>query len=75
MISMEKHALEDVMSHFRAFAAQKGGGAPFASMSTALDLSGGPAAHSMKEAKTGAEFPETYCHISRKDCPTLMGVG
>ena len=75
VISKEKHPLEDVMSQLRAFAAHQGKRVPFASISTALDHGGGPAAHSMKEAKTGAEFPETYCHLSRKDCPTLMGVG
>ncbi|EIE20825.1 chalcone isomerase [Coccomyxa subellipsoidea C-169] len=27
------------------------------------------------ERKIGIEFPETFCHISQKDCPALIGTG
>ena len=67
--------LEGVLNHLRHLSAQGGGGAPFACVTRALGLRGGHAAKSMKEAKTGVEFPENYCHLSRKDCPSLMGVG
>ena len=73
--SKEGNTLEGVMGHFRRFEMQRGGGAPFASISQTLGLRGGHSAQSMKEAKTGTEFPDTYCHLSRQDCPTLMGVG
>ena len=75
MDSKERHPLEGVIGQFRQFATQRGGGAPFASISRSLGLRGGHSALAMKEAKTGTEFPETYCHLSRQDCPTLMGVG
>lgn len=73
--SKERHPLEGVIGNFRRFAMQRGGGPLFASISRTLGLRGGHSAQTMKEAKTGTEFPETYCHLSRQDCPTLMGVG
>lgn len=44
--------------------------APFASLS-----SPGIPAVPVLESRTGTEFPLTYCHISKKDCPKLIGVG
>ena len=73
--SEDRHPLEGVMGHLRTLSAQEGGGVPFASISPALGLRGGHSTDPMKEAKTGVEFPETYCHLSRKDCPKLMGIG
>jgi len=71
----ERNPLDAVMSHLRTLSSQGGGGVPFASVSRAFGLRGGHSAQAMKESKTGVEFPETYCHLSRKDCPALMGVG
>ncbi|KAK9835190.1 hypothetical protein WJX81_004766 [Elliptochloris bilobata] len=28
-----------------------------------------------KEAKTGTQFPGTFCHLRKKDCPSIVGVG
>lgn len=75
MNSKNEHPLAGVLSRLGTWAAHKSGGSPFASISGALGLRGGHSVQTIKEAKTGADFPDTYCHLSRKDCPTLMGVG
>ncbi|KAK9909647.1 hypothetical protein WJX75_005569 [Coccomyxa subellipsoidea] len=46
------------------------GVAPFASIS-----SSGIGLVPKLEKRTGTDFPETFCHISRKDCPALIGTG
>ncbi len=46
------------------------GVAPFASIS-----SPGIGPVPRLERKIGIEFPETFCHISQKDCPALIGTG
>ena len=27
------------------------------------------------EAKTGTAFPGTFCHLKKRDCPSIVGVG
>ena len=27
------------------------------------------------EAKTGTSFPGTFCHLKKRDCPSIVGVG
>ena len=67
------HMLETAFDQLRALAAHGPGNAPFASL--ALGLRGGHSAEVTKEHKTGVDFPESFCHLSQKDCPTLMGTG
>ena len=67
--------LERPLRHLRALAANSNSCAPLASLSRTLGLRGGHSAQSVKEDRTGVEFPDTYCHLSRRDCPTLMGTG
>ena len=75
MKSKKNNSLAGLLGHLGTWATHKAGGSPFASISGAVGIGGGHSAQTTKEAKTGADFPDTYCHLSRTDCPTLMGVG
>ena len=73
--SASRSILERSLQHLRGLAANEDSSAPFASLSNTLGLRGGRSAQCVKEDRTGVEFSDTYCHLSRKDCPTLMGTG
>ena len=54
----------------RGIRERKGGDSPFASIASHAHV-----ALPKLEMKTGTEFPGTFCHISKEDCPTLIGTG
>jgi hypothetical protein len=67
-----QHALRDVLQ-------SRGGSAPaFASLSAAQRFPGALAQerHATKEINAGGTvFPLSYCHLSDKECPGLVGTG
>jgi len=36
---------------------------------------GGGTSEAQKESRTGTPFPKDFCHLSKANCPSLMGVG
>lgn len=49
---------------------RKGGVTAFASIASHVHV-----AVPKLEMRTGTEFPGTFCHISKEDCPMLIGTG
>lgn len=73
--SASNSIVERSLQHLKGLAANGDSRAPFASLTRTLGLRGGRSTQCVKEDRTGVEFPDSYCHLSRKDCPTLMGTG
>lgn len=47
----------------------------FASMSMNVPAGTILSTEAVVEKKTGTHFPETFCHISQRECPNLVGTG